>query len=142
MGLGHEDLEVLDRDSAGAGGQGIGRQVGELGDQLAHLGQGSIEFLEPDLHGLVEALGLVNGEPVVLHQLVDIQTVAGRGGDAPRGSVGLLQKTQAGELRHLIAHGGRGEVHIRHGGDGFGADGLGRADIAVHDGAQDFLFSV
>ena len=92
--------------------------------------------------GLVQALGLVQREAVVLHQFIHIQPVACRARHAAGGGVGLLQKACLGEHGHFIADGGGGEIHLRHLGDGLGAHRLRRADIQLHDAAQNFLFPV
>ena len=77
-----------------------------------------------------------------IHQLVDVEPVAGGGGDAPGGGVGLLQIALLGEVGHLVADGGGGHVQPGQLGHGLGAHRLGGGDVGLHYGAEDSLFPV
>ena len=72
IGGGLDQLEPLDRNRAAFGGHCVGWQVCQLRNELPHLGNGFIKFLQLVGHDLTETLGLVPAEPVVLHELVDI----------------------------------------------------------------------
>ena len=138
---GLQNVKALHRRGIGGGSHGNGGQIGHFGDHLAHLRDDLVNLLQLQLHSLIEALGFIHRQAVVLHQLIHIQTVAGRGGDAACRGVGLLQQTHLGQIRHLVADGSGGASHAGHGGQHLGANRLSGLDIIVHDGAEDLLFS-
>ena len=107
-GVGHNDLEPFDCHRAAVGRHGVGGQVRQIGDNLADLGNHRVKLLHPQLHGLIHALGLIDGEAVVLHQLVDIEPVTSGRRNAPGGGMGLLQIAHGGQIRHLVADSRRG----------------------------------
>ena len=141
-GTGHDDVEPLNCGGIGCGGHGHGGQIGHFGDHLAHLGDDLIHFLHFQFQRLVQTLGLIHAQPIILHQLIHIQPVAGRGGDASGRGVGLLQQAHLGQVRHLVADGGGTAVNAGHGGQSLGADRLSGLDIMIHDGAEDFFLSL
>ena len=101
-----------------------------------------VQLLHLQVQRVVYALGLLNGELLAAHQLVDIEPVAGRGGDPSGGGVGLFQQSQLRQVGHLVADGGGGHIQsgqLRH---RLGAHRLGRGDIGLYNGAQDTFFSV
>ena len=82
-----------------------------------------------------------DGEPLALHQLVDIQPVALGGGHPPGGGVGLLQIAQLRQVRQLVADGGGADAaHLR--GDGLGTHRLCGTDVVLHHHFQYLLFPV
>ena len=139
MGRSLNQLEVLDGNGAAFCGNGIGGEIGEAGNQLPNLGDGLIKFLKPVIHCLREFLGFVPAHAVILHQLVDIKPIAGRGGDTPCGGMGLFQEPFLGERCQLVANGGGGKIHARHGGDGFRANRFGGLDITIYHGPEYFF---
>ena len=124
------------------GGEGEGGVLGQFGHHLARLVDDPVQSLHLHVEGAVDALGLLHGQLVVVHQLVDIEPIAFGGGDAPRGGVGLFQIAHGGKLRHLVADGGGGDIQVRGLGDGLGTHRFGVLNEALHDGAEYFLFSL
>ena len=122
--------------------QRVGGQIRQLADQLADLTHGAVEFLHPQLHGLIDGLRLVHAQAVILHQPVDVKPIAGRGGNAPGGGVRLLKKAQICQLGHLVADGRGGEIHARQRGNGLRADRLGGSDVKIDDRLENFLLSL
>ena len=122
-GVREDDLEMADSHFPGRSRHGIGREVRQLGDELADLAHGLVQLLHTRFHGLIDALRLVDGEAVILHQTVDVEAVARGARDAPGRRVRLLQKAERRQLGHFVADGRRGEVHIRQRGDRLGATG-------------------
>ena len=104
----------------------------------------SICALKKDRKSILETLqrrGVVRRFSRLLHQLVDIQTVALRRRNAAGGGVRLFQKTHFLQLAHLVADGGGGTRKRMPLGQCLGADWLGCADIIADDGLEDLLFS-
>ena len=142
VGRGLYQLVMLYGDGLALCGHGIGRKVRQRGDHLPHLGDGLVEFLQLVVHDLTEGLGLVPAQPVVLHQLVDIEPVSRRGGDPSGGGVGLLQQALLRQVGQFVSDRCGGIGHIRLCRDGLGAHRLCRRHIAVHHSTQDLLLTV
>ena len=141
-GVREDDLEMADSHFPGRSRHGIGREVRQLGDELADLAHGLVQLLHTRFHGLIDALRLVDGEAVILHQTVDVEAVARGARDAPGRRVRLLQKAERRQLGHFVADSRRGEIHVRQRGDRLGADRLCAADVEVDNGLQDLLFAL
>ena len=138
--LHHQQVKAPDGHLVHAGGEGEGGVVGQPGHHPARLVQHPVQLLHLQAQGLVHALGLLQGELVLLHQLVDVEPVALGRGDAPGGGVGLLQQAHGLQIRHVVADGGRGDLHTDAVGNGLGAYRLRRLDIALDDGAENPFF--
>ena len=136
-----DEVEALDgsRRAACQRERGV---VGHLGGEPAHVGDRGVQLPELLLQAAVHVLRLLEGELLLLHQLVDIHTVTHRGGHAAGGGVRLLQIAHRDQLRKLVADRGGGAVQRAALSDGFAADRLGGADIFVHDRGQNLLFSL
>ena len=142
VALHHQQIEPPDGHAAQTGGEGEGGVIGELGHHPARLVQHPVQLPHPHGQGLVDALGLLEGELVLLHQLVDIEPVALGRRDAPGGGVGLFQQAHRLQIRHFVADGGGGYLHIDGGGDGLGTHRLRRLDVALDDGAENPFFAL
>ena len=124
-----------------AGGGHIGGVVHQRTHRSARLGDHPVQLLHPHLEGLVDPLRLCDGEPLALHQLVDIQPVTLGRGHPPSGGVGLFQIAQLRQIRQLVANGGGADAaHLR--GNGLGTHRLCSTDIVLHHHFQYLLFPV
>ena len=137
-----DQVEPPRRQPRGPRRHGVGGQIRHLRDELADLGDDLVDLLHLELHRLVDGLGLVGGQAVVLHQLVDVQPVSGRGRDPSGRGVRLLEIAERGEVRHFVADRCGGKVHVRHLRDRLGRDRFRRADIKIYDRPQDLLFPI
>ena len=138
--LHHQQVVPLHRHPHPGGGGGKDRVVADLGEHLSRLIQAPVQLLHLQVQRLVDPLGLLDGQLMLAHQLIDVQPVAHRGGHPPGGGVGLLQIPHLGEVGHLIANGGDVQAGLL--GHGLGAHRLRRDDVDLHDGPQDPLFPV
>ena len=102
----HDQVVTLDGDAGLGGGQSKRGVMGHTGDQFARLVDDLVQLRHLAMQGFVDALGLLNGEFVLLHQFIDVDPVAGRRGDTSGGGVGLLQQAQLFQARQFVAHGG------------------------------------
>ena len=90
--------------------------------------------------GALEVVG--DGGPLPLRhrpdglQPVDEEPVARVGGDASGGGVRRDDQPGVLESGHVVAHGGRGDVELVAIQEGLRADGLGRVDVVLDDGAE------
>ena len=137
--LGEDQVEPLDGHARRASGHGVGREIRHPGHHLADLGDHVVELLHLAFHGLIDRARLVDGQAVILHQLVHIKPVSRRARYAPGGGMRLLEQAKACQLGHLIADGRGGEVHAGHLRDGFRAHRLRGADVFIHDCTQDLF---
>ena len=130
----------LDGQAAAAGGSGDCRKVRGLRYKPGHLLHHFVHTLHFFFNGVVDGFGFVDTQAVVHHQFIHIQPVACGGGNPSGAGMGLLQITHGGQLRHFVADGCGGVLHVGKLGDGLGAHRLGGADIKVDYGSQDLLF--
>ena len=121
---------------------GDGGVVGHVRGDASHVLHHLVQLLDLDVQAAVDLLGLLDGELAALHQLVDIEPVALRRGDATRAGVGLFQVAEAGELCQLVADGGGGNVQPCLFGDQLAAHRLGVGDVLIHHRREDLLFSL
>ena len=84
------------------------------------------------MHRLVDPLRLLHGQLVLFHQLVHIEPVASRGGDASGGGVGLFQIPHLLQGRHLVSDGGRGTIQLGKVSDDLGTYRFGRFNVMLH----------
>ena len=105
VGVHIQKIEPLYRGRARRGESQSGIS-GELPRKLARIRHQAVELLHFLVQAGVDGLGLLQGELLALHKLVDVETVPLRRGDAPGGGVGLLKITQRRELGELVADGG------------------------------------
>ena len=138
----HQQVVPLHRHPLLGLGHGKDGVVADLGEHLARPVDDPVQLLHLQVQRVVDALGLLHGQLVLTHELVDVEPVA-HGGRNPSGrGVGLLQITQFGEVGHLISYGGGGDVQ-----SGLLCHGLGTyrfrgGDIDLNNGPQDSLFSI
>ena len=85
-----DQLEPAHRGVGGVIRHRVGGVVHKAGHHLARLGDHLVGALQLLLQGAVDLGGLFVGDGFALHQLVDVQPVAKRGGDPPGAGVGLL----------------------------------------------------
>ena len=145
VGHGHDDEAVFahhqqvipgDENPLPSGGEGEGGVVGELTHQLARLVNDPVQLPHLQVHGLIDPLGLLKGELVLFHQLVDVEAVAQWRGNPSGGGVGLLQVAQLLQGRHLIADGGGAAVQVRQLSDDLGTHRLGGFNIMLYHCAK------
>ena len=142
-GLVHQDqIKPPDGEPPGPLGEGEGGVVGELGHHASRLVDHLVQLPHFQVQRLVDLLCLLQAQPLLLHQLVDVQPVALGGGNPPGGGVGLLQIAQLRQLGQLVADGGGGDLYARQLRQRLGAHRLRRLDVAFHHGAQNFLLSL
>ena len=138
-----DDLELADRDLRERGGDRDRCVIGQRGEQLACLLHQMVELTHLCEYSLLKSRTVVVCCLARLfHQLVDVQPVSGGRRDASGGGVRLLQISERRQLRHLVADGRGGKIHVRHLRNGLGRHRLRRADVKIHDRTQDLLFPV
>ena len=118
------------------------RGAGELTGELSGVAHQLVELLHLFAQPGVDRLGLLNGDSLPLHELVYIEPVALRRGDAPRARVRLLQIAERRELGELVADRGAAAPEPGDLRDRLGADRLCRADVFIHNSREYFLFSL
>ena len=116
--------------------------VADLGEHLARPVDDPVQLLHFQVQRVVDTLGLLHGELVLTHELIDVEPVAHGGGDPSGGGVGLFQITHLGQIGHLISYGGGGDVQSRLLGHGLGTYRLGGGDVDLYDGPQNTLFPI
>ena len=93
--------DQLEPPYGGVGGvirHGVGGVIHKAGHHLAGLGDHLIGALQLLPQRVVDLGGLLGGDGLALHQLVDVQPVAQRGGDPSGAGVGLLQIAHVAQL--------------------------------------------
>ena len=105
-------------------------QMGRPAQDLVDVGQGLAEEMDD-----LAALGVAQADG--LRERVDEVAVAGVGGDAAGGRVGLREVAHLLERRQLVADGGGRDAQPDDLRDGLAADRLTRPDVLVDQGAQD-----
>ena len=118
------------------------RVAGELTGELSGVAHQLVELLHLFAQPGVDRLGLLNGDSLPLHELVYVEPVALRRGDAPRARVRLLQIAERRELGELVADRGAAAPEPGDLRDRLGADRLRRADVFIHNSREYFLFSL
>ena len=89
------------------------------------------------MHRLVDPLRLLHGQLVLFHQLVHVEPITGRGGNASGGGVGLFQIPHLLQGRHLIPDGGGGTIQLGQVCDDLGAYRLSRLNVMLHYRPED-----
>ena len=133
------DTTCTERTTAGLapGPDHDGGVVRDLGEQVRGLVQ---QLLEPAVGGVEELADPLRGdrvEPAGRGHVVDEEAVALVGGDAPGRRVRLGEVALLLEHGHLVAHGGRADLHAGRIGDVRGPHRLRGGDVLLHDGSQD-----
>ena len=82
--LHHQQIVPLHRHPIFGGRGGEHRVVADLGEDFARPVDDPVQLLHLYVQRVVDALGLLHGQPVLAHELIDVQPVAQRGGDPPR----------------------------------------------------------
>jgi len=118
------------------------RVAGELTGELSGVAHQLVELLHLFAQPGIDRLGLLNGDSLPLHELVYVEPVALRRGDAPRARVRLLQIAERRELGELVADRGAAAPEPGDLRDRLGADRLRRADVFIHNSREYFLFSL
>ena len=134
-----EKIKALDRRSARRA-ERERRVAGELTGELSGVAHELIELLHFLAQPGVDRLGLLDGNPLPLHELVHIEPIALRRGDAPRACVRLLKIAERRQLRKLVADRGAAAPELGDLRDRPRADRLCRADVFVHNGCEYSLF--
>ena len=116
--------------------------MGHVGDNFTRLINHLIQLCHLDVQRFIDSLGLLEGELVLLHQLIDIHPIARGRGDATGGGVGLLQQTELLQIGHLITNGGGGHIQAGQLQNGFGAYRFGCLNVAFHHSAQNTFLAL
>ena len=140
--LHHEQVIAGDGGFSGPLGQGKGGILGQLGDDLPRLRHHLVHFPDFEVESFVDLLGLLHGQPVLLHEFVHIQPVSLGRGNPSGGGMGLFQVTQGLQLRHLIADGGGGDLQAGADHNGFGAHRFGGLYVVFYHRAKDLFFAL
>ena len=86
----HQQVVPLYRHPLFGLGHGKDGVVADLGEHLARPVDHPVQLLHFQVQRVVDALGLLHGELVLTHELVDVEPVAHGGGNPSGRSVGLL----------------------------------------------------
>ena len=119
------------------GERGIIRQLrGDLSDVAHHV----VKLHHLVVKAAVYLLRLFDGELLLFHELVDVHSVACGSGDAPGRGVRLLEISHRGQLRELVADGGRAAAQVCDARNGFAAHRLRGFYILLDQCTEYFLF--
>ena len=117
-------------------------EVGELGNEPAHVADRVVKLLHLLVHTAVHLLRLLQRELLLFHQLVDVHPVAQRGGHTAGRGVRLFEIAQRHKLRKLVAYRRRRAAKPCVLRDGLAADRLRGLDIFVDHSGKYFLFPI